>query len=137
MTFITICLFILANVCYISAFSLNSSNSSLANAPYKDASLPVDTRVQDLLSRMTIEEKTAQLLQGDISNWLNTTSGGFNYSGLVENFDQKAGMFVSLSRMFLQSVRALKGNAVRRIPHQLGVAGSQYQERPGLRSQQY
>ncbi|KAK4543222.1 hypothetical protein LTR36_005772 [Oleoguttula mirabilis] len=69
------------------------SNSSLANAPYKNPALPVETRIQDLLARMTIEEKTAQLLQGDISNWLNTTSGAFNHSGLVQNFQQKAGMF--------------------------------------------
>lgn len=71
----------------------SSSNSSLAHAPYKNPNLPVDTRVQDLLSRMTIQEKTTQLMQGDISNWLNTTSGAFNYTGLVLNFEQKAGMF--------------------------------------------
>ncbi|KAF2169335.1 glycoside hydrolase family 3 protein [Zasmidium cellare ATCC 36951] len=70
-----------------------SPNSSLANAPYKDPSLPVETRVQDLLSHMTINEKAAQLMQGDISNWLNTTTGVFNRSGLVQNFEQKAGMF--------------------------------------------
>lgn len=70
-----------------------SSHSSLANAPYKDSSLPIETRVQDLLSHMTIEEKAAQLMQGDVSNWLNTTTGIFNRSGLVQNFEQKAGMF--------------------------------------------
>jgi beta-glucosidase len=68
-------------------------DESLANAPYKDRSLAVEDRVQDLVSRMTIEEKTAQLMQGDISNWLNTTTGIFNHSGLVQNFDQKAGQF--------------------------------------------
>lgn len=68
-------------------------NGSLANAPYKNAELPVETRVQDLLSRMTFQEKASQLMQGDISNWLNTTSGTFNHSGLVENFEQKAGQF--------------------------------------------
>lgn len=73
--------------------SNGTSNPSLANAPYKDSTLPVETRVKDLLSRMTIEEKTAQLLQGDISNWLNTTTGEFNRSGLVQNFEQKAGMY--------------------------------------------
>ena len=30
-------------------------------ADYKDSSLPVETRVQDLLGRMTVEEKAAQL----------------------------------------------------------------------------
>ena len=49
--------------------------------------------MQDLLSRMTIEEKTTQLMQGDISNWVNTTTGEFNETGLVENFEQKAGQF--------------------------------------------
>ncbi len=38
-----------------------------ANAPYKDAKVPVETRVRDLLSRMTAEEK-ASLLSG--ANWM-------------------------------------------------------------------
>jgi beta-glucosidase len=33
-----------------------------ANAPYRNAALPIETRVQDLLSRMTLDEKVAQLL---------------------------------------------------------------------------
>lgn len=70
-----------------------SNNGSLANAPYKDPTLSVETRVEDLLSRMTIQEKAAQLMQGDISNWLNTTSGTFNRTGLEQNFEQKAGQF--------------------------------------------
>ena len=49
-----------------------------ANATYKDASASVDARVADLISRMTIGEKTAQLIQGDISNWINTTTNAFN-----------------------------------------------------------
>lgn len=35
---------------------------------YKDADASIDDRVADLLSRMTIADKTAQLIQGDISN---------------------------------------------------------------------
>src|SRR5262245_21927845 len=30
-------------------------------APYRDANLPVETRVQDLLERMTLEEKIGQM----------------------------------------------------------------------------
>ncbi|KAF2467313.1 glycoside hydrolase [Lindgomyces ingoldianus] len=63
------------------------------NATYKDPTATVDARVSDLLSRMTIEEKTAQLIQGDISNWINTTTNAFNYSGLVDNMAHKAGQF--------------------------------------------
>lgn len=40
------------------------SNASLANAIYKDASQSVDARVDNLVSLMTLEEKTAQLMQG-------------------------------------------------------------------------
>jgi beta-glucosidase len=61
--------------------------------PYKDPSLPVAERVSNLLSLMTLEEKLAQMMQGDISNWLNTTSGEFNRTGLVENMKTKAGQF--------------------------------------------
>ena len=71
----------------------HKSNGSLANAPYKNPDLPVETWVQDIVSRMTIEEKAAQLMQGDITNWLNYTSGAFNHSGLVQNLEEKAGQF--------------------------------------------
>jgi beta-glucosidase len=63
------------------------------NATYKNAAAPIDDRVSDLLSRMTIEEKTAQLIQGDISNWINTTTNVFNSSGLEWNFNVRAGQF--------------------------------------------
>lgn len=42
---------------------------------------------------MTIEEKATQLMQGDISNWLNVTSGEFNRTGLELSFEQKAGSY--------------------------------------------
>lgn len=61
--------------------------------PYKDATLPIEERISNLLSLMTLEEKMAQMMQGDISNWLNTTSGEFNRTGLVENMKTKAGQF--------------------------------------------
>ncbi|KAJ5794652.1 Glycoside hydrolase superfamily [Penicillium paradoxum] len=60
---------------------------------YKDAHAPVDKRVKDLLKRMTIEDKMSQLIQGDVTNWMNQTSGEFNYTGLVTNMELKAGMF--------------------------------------------
>lgn len=36
--------------------------------PYQNASLPIDTRVEDLLSRMTLHEKIMQLNQGVLGN---------------------------------------------------------------------
>ena len=40
----------------------NTGTDPLKNAPYKNANLPVSERVKDLLSKMTIDEKVAQLM---------------------------------------------------------------------------
>jgi beta-glucosidase len=63
------------------------------NATYKNPSASIDDRVTDLLSRMTIEEKTSQLIQGDISNWINTTTNELNITGLAWNFERRGGQF--------------------------------------------
>lgn len=89
--------------------------STSALPPYKNPDLPVEERVADLLGRMTIEDKMAQLMQGswndddnelkqlnwspiqgDITNWMNDTTGAFNASGLVANMAEKAGMFYGM-----------------------------------------
>ncbi|KAJ5958708.1 Glycoside hydrolase superfamily [Penicillium vulpinum] len=60
---------------------------------YKDPKASVDDRVKDLLSRMTIEDKRSQLIQGDLTNWMNQDTGAFNYTGLVNSMQMKSGMF--------------------------------------------
>lgn len=70
----------------------NGTNGTY-DAIYKDPSASVEARIADLLPRMSVEDKMAQLMQGDISNWMNITSNAFNYSGLVENMRYKAGSF--------------------------------------------
>ncbi|MGH9623515.1 MAG: glycoside hydrolase family 3 N-terminal domain-containing protein [Bryobacteraceae bacterium] len=54
------------------AHGAEQANQSLANAPYKNAKLPIPQRVEDLLSRMTLEEKVEQI------------SGGFHYGGVID-----------------------------------------------------
>lgn len=49
---------------------------------YRDPKAGVDARVTDLLSRMTIDDKVSQLVQGHIAMWLNTTTNVFNATGL-------------------------------------------------------
>lgn len=63
------------------------------DAVYKNPKASVDSRIADLLSRMTLEEKLGQVMQGDISNWLNVTDGTFNRSGLVDSMSYKTGQF--------------------------------------------
>jgi len=54
---------LLAAVCLMAgaARPAGARDASLAKAKYLDAKLPVDKRVADLLARMTLEEKIAQL----------------------------------------------------------------------------
>ncbi|CAG8954644.1 hypothetical protein HYFRA_00004565 [Hymenoscyphus fraxineus] len=70
-----------------------SNNTNTTAALYKNPAASVDDRVADLMSRMTIEDKAAQLVQGDISNWVNTTNNDFNATGLAWNMDKRAGQF--------------------------------------------
>lgn len=60
---------------------------------YQQPNATIDDRVSDLLGRMTIQDKAAQLVQGDISNWINTTDGSFNASGLAWNMEHRAGAY--------------------------------------------
>jgi beta-glucosidase len=62
-------------------------------ALYKNSTAPVECRIQDLLSRMTIADKTSQLLQGDIIGWVNKSTNTFNYSGLVASMATQSSQF--------------------------------------------
>lgn len=66
---------------------------SLKNALYKNPKAKIDDRVADLLSRMTIKEKTSQLVQGDIRNWMNETTNQFNQTGLSWSTEERGGSF--------------------------------------------
>ena len=55
-------------------FSAGARNKNVL--PYKDASLPVETRVEDLLSRMTLDEKIAQLNQYSLGSNDNVNNNG-------------------------------------------------------------
>jgi beta-glucosidase len=87
-----------------------TAHNNSSKPKYKDPRIPVDERVKDLVSRMTVEKKAAQLLQGeqvmmlyycsetdahvgDIGNWMDPNTGAFNQSGLVDNMKTKAGSF--------------------------------------------
>jgi beta-glucosidase len=70
---------------------LGGANAS--TAIYRNPSASVDSRVKDLLSRMTLKEKAAQLLQGGMESWIDVKSGHFNVSGLVNSMSTKASQF--------------------------------------------
>ena len=71
------------------------------NAPYLDPSLPVEQRVNDLVARMTLEEKVAQLRDHAAAiprlaipnyDWWNEGLHGVAFGGYATNFPQVIGM---------------------------------------------
>ena len=56
---------------FIAAFAAGQSTEVPSNAPYKNPKLPLEQRVQDLLGRMTIEEK-ASMLSG--AGWMESVA---------------------------------------------------------------
>lgn len=49
-----------------SVSALTFSSNNVTTPPYKNPNNPVEVRVEDLLGRMTIEDKMGQLMQGII-----------------------------------------------------------------------
>ncbi len=69
-------------------------------SPYKDATLPVEQRVEDLLSRMTLEEKAGQLvcLMGWDSYQINGKRVNVSEKFIKEQNDLYAGMYWAVFR---------------------------------------
>ncbi|KAF3054885.1 Periplasmic beta-glucosidase [Daldinia childiae] len=82
------------SLCLVSLTAVALAIANNGNTPlYKDPSAAVEDRVGDLLSRMTIEDKTAQLVQGDLRNWINTGDGSVNQTGLEWSMKARSGSF--------------------------------------------
>lgn len=79
------------SACLCTAVLAAASQATSSSQPlYKNPHASIDDRVSDLLKRMSVQEKMAQLIQGDMSNYLDLTYGTFNKSGLVWNMEYRA-----------------------------------------------
>lgn len=71
-----------------------ASTATAASKPlYKNPKAPIEDRINDLLSRMTMEDKVGQIMQGDMANWMNQETGVFNATGLEVSMEYKRGAF--------------------------------------------
>lgn len=74
----------------LSAAALAGLGQAAKKPVYKDKNASIDDRVADLLKRMSVKEKMAQLIQGDMTNYLNITDGTVNKTGLKWNMEYRA-----------------------------------------------
>ncbi|XP_006457607.1 hypothetical protein AGABI2DRAFT_213076 [Agaricus bisporus var. bisporus H97] len=79
-------------------FSLGArqANKDGSVPAYKDPNASIEDRIDDLLPRMSLEEKVAQLIQGDINGWMDMSNPldntlTHNESGLDHMLNTRAG----------------------------------------------
>src|SRR6185436_10865908 len=86
--------------CGLFSLSQNGATAS-SDLPYKDPSLPIERRVDDLVSRMTLEEKVSQMMNAapriarlDIPayDWWNESLHGVARAGVATVFPQAIGL---------------------------------------------
>src|ERR1700756_151585 len=94
-------LFLLSILPTQSASAQNKSDSAQPHFPWMDPSLPVDKRVDALLSRMTLEQKVSQMRDHSPAipslgvpkyDWWNEGLHGVAFAGYATNFPPVIGM---------------------------------------------
>src|SRR5687768_5810035 len=81
--------------------------------PYKDPSLPTERRVDDLVSRMTLEEKVSQMMNGAAAierlgvpeyDWWNEALHGVARAGIATVFPQAIGLAATWNPELIREV---------------------------------
>ncbi|MEO6252322.1 MAG: glycoside hydrolase family 3 C-terminal domain-containing protein [Ferruginibacter sp.] len=118
---------------FIFCFGLFFAMSSLAQIPaYLNPGLPLEARVQDLLQRMTLEEKASQLnntspaierLQIPAYNWWNEALHGVARAGLATSFPQPIGLAATFNNAAIYKMGVIISDEARAKFHQFQREG--------------
>ncbi len=109
------------------------STSSNANAPYLDPSLPLDRRVDDLVSRMTLEEKVSQMMNAAPAiprlgipeyDWWNEALHGVAFSGVATVFPQAVGLGATFNPALINRVATVISDEARAKYHEAQRRGN-------------
>jgi beta-glucosidase len=98
------------------AFGLTVGSSQNLMPSYKNPSLPVETRVDDLVSRMTLEEKVSQMMNAAAAiprlgipeyDWWNEGLHGVAFSGVATVFPQAIGLGATFDQPLVNRVASV------------------------------
>ncbi len=101
--------------------------TSLSERSYLNHSLPIDVRVNDLVSRMTLEEKVSQMvnsapaierLQIPAYNWWNECLHGVARAGLATVFPQAIGLAAMWNEDFMYDIATIISTEARAKHHE-------------------
>ncbi len=111
-------------VVLLGAVTISASQNATptTDAPYLNASLPVDVRVNDLISRMTLEEKASQLvnqaraiprLQVPAYDWWSEALHGVANAGIATVFPEPIGLAATFDSPLIHNMAVVIGTEAR------------------------
>jgi beta-glucosidase len=112
--------------------AMKNKCGDLEKLPFMDPDLPLDTRVNDLVSRMTLEEKVAQTLYNAPGiprlgvpeyNWWNECLHGVARAGIATVFPQAIGMAASWNVELMHKVATAISDEARAKHHEFARRG--------------
>ena len=105
-----------------SASAPDQASADLANAPFRNPALPIDKRVDDLVSRMTLEEKISQMVHAAAAiprlgipeyNWWSEGLHGAAREGYATVFPQAIGLAATFDPELLHTEADVIGTEFR------------------------
>src|SRR6185436_722777 len=125
--------------CGLFSLSQNGATAS-SDLPYKDPSLPVEKRVDDLVSRMTLEEKVSQMMNASPAierlgvpayEWWNEALHGVARAGYATVFPQAIGLAATWDTKLMLDVADVISTEARAKHHE-AVRNNQHGRYQGL-----
>jgi len=124
----------LAVTCVLLIASLSPvlSQTGSSAPPYKDPKLPIEKRVDDLVSRMTLEEKVSQMMNGAAEikrlgipayDWWNEGLHGVARAGYATVFPQAIGLAATWDEELVHSVADVTSTEARAKHHEFARLG--------------
>jgi beta-glucosidase len=122
--FVCVLLFLLA---LASAAPQSITSGQESAPPYKDTSLPIEKRVDDLVSRMTLEEKVSQMMNAAAPidrlgipayDWWNEALHGVARAGYATVFPQAVGLAATWNEDLIRSVADVVSTEARAKHHE-------------------
>lgn len=121
---------LILTMCLFSGWPQTSGQSSLP--PYKDPSLPIEKRVDDLVSRMTLEEKVSQMMNAAAAverlgipeyDWWNEALHGVARAGYATVFPQAIGLAATWNDELIHRVADIASTEARAKHHEFARHG--------------
>jgi beta-glucosidase len=126
--------------CGLFVLAFSSPAQTQSPPPYKNPNLPIQTRVDDLVSRMTLEEKVSQMMNGAPAierlgipqyDWWNEALHGVARAGYATVFPQAIGLAATWDTKLMYDVADVISTEARAKHHEF-VRNNQHARYQGL-----